>query len=79
MKMEKSLLLVQVQEKCHLTEFKMKKLKTDSRTPILPNKNFINWFLNSKTQSPKAKFNKEDGLDGFMEFQSLVSIFTAQF
>lgn len=79
MTMEKSLLLVQALEKCHLTEFKMKKLKTDSRTPILPNKNFINWLLNSKMQLPKVKFNKKDGPSGFMAFQSWASIFIVRF
>lgn len=77
--MEKLLLLVQVQEKCPSTEFKMKKLKTDSKTPILLKKNFTNWLNNLRMLSPKVKLNKEDGQNGFMEFQSLELTFIAQY
>ena len=77
--MEKSLLLVQVQEKCRSTESKIKKLKPDSKIPISQKKNSTNLLKNLRMPLPKLKSNKEDGQNGFTESQNLQSIFIAQF
>ncbi len=69
--MVKSLLLGQWPEECLSTESKVKKFRTDSRTPTLPRKNLLLSLPSSRTPLLPIKLKKEDGQNGFMEFQSL--------